>query len=211
VSLNQLFRLMRNGIVLLAITLFSALVGCNRNPQMGFDWDNHGIIEYIVDYSVSFSDDHDSTMQLKASSNHGVAKIVSVPSENLLDADDRPVKNTFIILEDSVPMGKSLTLRRGDLSYNGGKPEFIHNQVVGSDDLVELYILGADTITHSHSDAFSTTLYSIRDNMFYDPYDAQSITIPGGHRFSAILPVITEERYPKEKESHTIQIGFGIE
>lgn len=199
---------MRNGIILLATTLLSALVGCNRNPQMGFDWDNHGKIEYIVDYSVSFA--ADSTMQLSASSNHGAAKIVSVPSENLLDADDRPVKNTFIILEDSVPIGKSLTLRRGDLSYNGGKPEFIHNRVVGSDDLVELYILGADTITHSHSDAFSTTLYSIRDNMFYDPYDAQSITIPGGHRFSAILPVITEEMYPKEKENHRIKIEFLI-
>lgn len=190
------------------MTLLSALVGCNRNPQMGFDWDSHGKIEYIVDYSVSFA--ADSTMQLSASSNHGVAKIVSVPSENLLDADDRPVKNTFIILEDSVPMGKSLTLRRGGLSYNGGKPEFIHNRVVGSDDLVELYILGADTITHSHSDAFSTTLYSIRDNMFYDPYDAQSITIPGGHRFSAILPVITEEIYPKEKENHSIKIEFSV-
>lgn len=199
---------MRNGIILLATTLLSALVGCNRNPQMGFDWDNHGKIEYIVDYSVSFA--ADSTMQLSASSNHGAAKIVSVPSENLLDADDRPVKNTFIILEDSVPIGKSLTLRRGDLSYNGGKPEFIHNRVVGSDDLVELYILGADTITHSHSDAFSTTLYSIRDNMFYDPYDAQSITIPGGHRFSAILPVITEEIYPKEKENHSIKIEFSV-
>lgn len=205
VSLNQLFRLMRNGIILLAMTLLSALVGCNRNPQMGFDWDNHGKIEYIVDYSVSFGGDHDSTMQLKASSNHGVAKIVSVPSENLLDADDRPVKNTFIILEDSVPMGKSLTLRRGDLSYNGGKPEFIHNRVVGSDDLVEFRVLGTDTLTHSRP-----TLYSIRDNMFYDPYDAQSITIPGAHRFSAILPVITEEMYPKEKENHSIKIEFSV-
>ena len=182
------------------------LASCNRSPQMGFDLDNQGTIEYIVDYSVSFGGDHDSTMQLTATSNHGVAKIVSVSSENLLDADDRPVKNTFIILEDTVPIGKSITLHRGDLSYTGGKPEFIHNQVVGSDDLVELRILGADTLTHSRP-----TLYSIRDNMFYDPYDAQSITIPGGHRFSVVLPVMTEERYPKEKESHTIQIGFGIE
>ena len=187
------------------------LAGCNRSPQMGFDWYNQGKIEYIVDYSVSFGGDHDSTMQLTATSNHGTAKIVSVSSENLLDADDRPVKNTFIILEDTVPLGKSITLHRGDLSYTVGKPEFIHNQVVGSDDLVELRILGADTIMHSRPDAFSTILYSIRDNMFYDPYDAQSITIPGGHRFSAILPIMTEERYPKEKESHTIQIGFGIE
>ena len=181
------------------------LASCNRTPQTGFDWDNQGKIEYIVDYSVSFSGDHDSTMQLSATSNHGVAKIVCVPSENLLDADDRPVKNTFIILEDTVPLGKSITLHRGDLSYVGGKPEFIHNQVVGSDDLVELRILGADTLTHSRP-----TLYSIRDNMFYDPYDAQSITIPGGHRFSAILPVMTEERYPKSAENHSIKIEFSI-
>ena len=202
---------MRNGIILLAMTLLSALVGCNRNPQMGFDWDNHGKIEYIVDYSVSFGGDHDSTMQLSATSNCGAAKIVSVPSDNLLDADGRPVKNTFIILEDSVPFGKSITLHRGDLSYNGGKLEYIHNRVVGSDDLVELRILGADTQTHSRSDAFSTTLYSIRDNMFYDPYDAQSITLPGGHRFSVVLPIMTEERYSKAAENHSIRIGFEIE
>jgi len=181
------------------------LTGCNRSPQMAFNGDNQGKIEYIIDYSVSFSGDHDSTMQLSATSNYGAAKVVSVPSENLLDADDRPVNNTFIILEDSVPMGKSITLQRGDLSYTGGKPEFIHNQVVGSDDLVELRIFGTDTLTHSRP-----TLYSIRDNMFYDPYDAQSFTIPGGHRFSVILPVMTEERYPKTSENHSIKIGFSI-
>ena len=134
------------------------LAGCNRSPQMGFDWDNLGKIEYIVDYSVSFGGDHDSTMQLSATSNHGAAKVVSVPSENLLDADDRPVKNTFIILEDTVPLGKSITLHRGDLSYTGGKPEFIHVQVVGSDDLVELRILGTDTLTRSRPDAYPVTL-----------------------------------------------------
>ena len=181
------------------------LTSCNRSPQMAFNGDNQGKIEYIVDYSVSFGGDHDSTMQLTATSNYGATKVVSVPSENLLDADDRPVKNTFIILEDSVPMGKSITLQRGDLSYTGGKPEFIHNQVVGSDDLVELRIFGTDTLTHSRP-----TLYSIRDNMLYDPYDAQSFTIPGGHRFSVILPVITEERYPKASENHTIKVEFSI-
>ena len=180
---------MKNRLIILVLIVLSILTGCNRSPQMTFDWDNQGKIEYIVDYSVSFSGDHDSTMQLTATSNHGAAKIVSVPSENLLDADDRPVKNTFIILEDTVPLGKSITLHRGDLSYTGGKPEFIHNHVVGSDDLVELYILGADTLTHSHPDTFSTTLYSIRDNMFYDPYDAQSFPIPGGHRFSVSCPL----------------------
>ena len=202
---------MKNRLIILVLIVLSMLASCNRTPQTGFVWDNQGKIEYIVDYSVSFSGDHDSTIQLTATSNHGVAKIVCVPSENLLDADDRPVKNTFIILEDTVPLGKSITLHRGDLSYTGGKPEFIHNQVVGSDDLVEFHILGADTLKHSHLDTFSTTLYSIRDNMFYDPYDAQSFTIPGGHRFSAILPVMTEERYPKAAENHSIRIGFGIE
>ena len=197
---------MKNRLIILVLIILSILTGCNRTPQTGFDWDNQGKIEYIVDYSVSFSGDHDSTMQLTATSNHGAAKIVCVPSENLLDADDRPVKNTFIILKDTVPLGKSITLQRGDLSYTGGKPEFIHNQVVGSDDLVELRIFGTDTLTHSHP-----TLYSIRDNMFYEPYDEQSITIGEGQRFSITLPVMTELKYPKEKESHRIQIGFDIE
>lgn len=196
---------MKNRLIILVLIILSILTGCNRTPQTGFDWGNQGKIEYIVDYSVSFGGDHDSTMQVTASSNYGAVKIVSVPSENLVDADDRPVKNTFIILEDSVPMGKSITLQRGDLSYTGGKPEFIHNQVVGSDDLVELRIFGTDTLTHSRP-----TLYSIRDNMFYDPYDAQSFTIHGGHLFSVILPVITEERYPKSAENHSIKIEFSI-
>lgn len=139
-------------------------------------------------------------MQLTASGNRGSVKIAQVESENLIGEYGKPVKNTFIILEDSVPAGKSITLQRGGLSYTGEKPEFIHNNTIGSDDMVELRVLGTDTYT----------LYSIRDNMFYDPYDAQSFTIPGGHRFSVVLPIITEEIYPKEKESHTIQIGFGI-
>ena len=201
---------MKNRLIILVLIVLSMLASCNRSPQMTFDWDNQDKIEYIVDYSVSFGGDHDSTMQLSATSNYGAAKVVSVPSGNLLDADDRPVKNTFIILEDTVPLGKSITLHRGGLSYTGGKPEFIHNQVVGSDDLVELYILGTDTLTHSRPDAFSTTLYSIRDNMFYDPYDAQSFTIPGGHRFSVVLPVMTEERYPKDAETHSIRMGFEV-
>jgi hypothetical protein len=64
--------------------------------------------------------------------------------------------------------------------------------------MVELRLLGTDTYT----------LYSIRDNMFYDPYDAQSFTIPGGHRFSVVLPIITEEMYPKFTENHSIRIRF---
>ena len=178
--------------------------GCRQNSPEDkpatFDWGNNDQIEYVVDYTVSFASDHDSTMQLSATSNYGAAKVVQVESENLIGADGKLVKNTFIILEDSVPVGKSLTLNRGSLSYTGGKPEFVHNQTVGSDDMVEIRIKGSD----------DSPLYSIRDNMFYHPYDAQSFTIPGSHRFSIVLPVMTEQRYPIEKESHTIQIGFGI-
>ncbi len=140
-------------------------------------------------------------MQLTASGNYGIVKIAQVESENLIGEYGKPVKNTFIILEDSVPAGKSITLKRGGLSYTSGKPEFIHNNTIGRDDMVELRLLGADTYT----------LYSIRDNMFFGPDDQQTFTIPGSHRFSVVLPVITEEMYPKEKESHSIQIGFGIE
>ena len=118
--------------------------------------------------------------------------------------------NTFIVLEDSVPAGKSITMGRGDLSYGGGKPEFIHVQTVGSDDLVELRVLNTNAFTHSRTNAFSTTLYSIRDNMFYGPDDQQSFTIPAGHRFSVVLPVMTEERFPREVESHSIRMGLEI-
>jgi hypothetical protein len=122
-------------------------------------------------------------------------------SENLIGEDGKLVKNTFIILEDCVPTGKNLTLNRGGLSYTGGKPEFVHNRTVGSDDLVDIRILGSDDYT----------LYSIRDNMFFGPnYDEESFTIGGGLRFTIVLPVMTEQRFPKENESHTIQIGFGI-
>lgn len=139
-------------------------------------------------------------MQVTATSNYGTANIAQVESENLIGEDGKFVKNTFIILEDAVPIGKSITLHRGDLSYTGGKPEFVHNHTVGSDDIVEIKILDSDDYA----------LYSIRDNMFYNPYDAHSFTIPGGHRFSVVLPVVTEEMYPKEKESYTIKIGLGI-
>lgn len=203
---------MSNKVIFIAITTLMALTGCNQNPKNTPDWDNDGKMEYTIDYTVSFAADHDSTMQLTASSNRGSVKVDQVESENLIGEYGKPVKNTFIILEDSVPAGKSITLHRGGLSYTGGKPEFIHNHTIGSDDMVELRILDTNALTHSHTNALthSSTLYSIRDNMFYDPYDAQSFTIPGGHRFSVVLPVITEEMYPKEKESHTIQIGFSI-
>lgn len=203
---------MSNKVIFIAIATLMAMTGCSQNPKNTPDWDNDGKMEYTIDYTVSFDSDHDSTMQLTVSGNRGSVKIAQVESENLIGEYGKPAKNTFIILEDSVPAGKSITLQRGGLSYTGGKPEFIHNNTIGSDDMVELRILDTNAITHSHTNALthSSTLYSIRDNMFYDPYDAQSFTIPDGHRFSVVLPVMTEEMYPKEKESHSIQIGFSI-
>ena len=182
-----------------------ALSGCRQNQGEGkhpsFDWNNNGKIEYAIDYAVRFTADHDSTMQVTATSNYGTAKIVQEESKNLIGADGKLVKNTFIILEDSVPVGKRLTLNRGGLSYTGGKPEFVHNHTVGSDDLVDIRILGSDDYT----------LYSIRGNMFFGPnYDEESFTIAGGQRFFVILPIITEQQYPKEEENHTIRIGFDI-
>ena len=196
---------MRNRILFIAFVALLALSGCRQNsPEdkfASFDWNNNDKIEYAVDYTVLFSADHDSTMQLTATTNYGTAKIVQIESKNLIGADGKPVKNTFIILEDSVPASKSITLPRGGLSYTGGKTEFVHNRTVGSDDLVDIRILGNDDYT----------LYSIRDNMFFGPnYDEESFTIAGGQRFSIVLPVVTEEMYPKEKESHSVQIGFDI-
>lgn len=197
---------MRNRILFIVIAAVLALSGCKQNggetAPVLFDWDNNEKIEYVVDYTVLFTADHDSAMQLIATTNHGTAKIVQIESKNLIGADGKPVKNTFIILEDSVPASKSITLPRRGLSYTGGKPEFVHNHTVGSNDLVDIRILGSDDYT----------LYSIRDNMFFGPnYDEESFTIAGGQRFTIVLPVVTEEMYPEEKESHTIQIGFGIE
>ena len=182
-----------------------ALTGCKQKPvednSASFDWDNNDKLEYTIDYTVHFTADHDSTIQVAATGNYGTVKVVQVESEDLLDADGKLVKNTFIMLEDSVPMGKSITLQRGDLTYGGGKPVFMHVQTVGSDDMVEIRIPGSDDCT---------MLYSIRDNMFYEPYDEQSITIGEGQRFSITLPVMTEIKYPKENETHRIQIGFTI-
>ena len=196
---------MKNRIFIIVSAALMALSGCRQNSHedksASFDWDNNNKIEYAVDYTVLFFADHDSTMQLTATTNYGTAKIVQLESENLIGEDGKLVKNTFVILEDSVPVGKSLTLNRGGLSYTGGKPEFVHNHTVGSDDLAEIRIQGSDDYT----------LYSIRDNMFFGPnYDEESFTIAGGQRFSIVLPVVTEEMYPEEKESHTIQIGFSI-
>ena len=194
--------------ILMALAALLALVACSQKPKNTFDWDNNDKIEYVVDYTVGFTSDHDSTMQLTAFCNYGNVEIAQVESENLIGEDGKPVKNTFIVLEASVPAGKGITLQRGGLSYTGGKPEFVHNHTVGSNDMVELRIMDTNAFTHSRTNAFSTTLYSIRDNMFYDPYDAQSFTIPGGQRFSVVLPIITKEMYPKFTEKHSIRIRF---
>ena len=73
-------------------------------------------------------------------------------------------------------------------------------QTVGSDDLVEISIPRSD----------DNTMYSIRDNLFFGPGDEQRFTIGEGQRFSIVLPVMTELKYPKEKETHRIQIGFTV-
>ena len=181
-----------------------ALTGCKQKPvedqSASFDWDNNDKLEYIIDYEVHFTADHDSTIQVTATGNYGTVKVAQVESKNLLDADGKLVKNTFIKLEDSVPMGKSITLQRGGLTYGGGKPVFMHVHIVGSDDMVEIRIPGTDDYT----------LYSIRDNMLFGPGDEQRFTIGEGQRFSIVLPVMTELKYPKEKETHRIQIGFTI-
>ena len=195
---------MKNRVILITLASLMALTGCKQKPvedqSASFDWDNNAKLEYIIDYAVHFTADHDSTIQVTATGNYGTVKVVQVESENLLDADGKLVKNTFIKLEDSVPMGKSITLQRGGLSYGGGKPVFMHVQIVGSDDMVEIRIPGTDDYT----------LYSIRDNMLFGPGDEQRFTIGEGRPFSIVLPVMTELKYPKEKESHRIQIGFTI-
>ena len=196
---------MKNRVILITLASLMALTGCKQKPvedqSASFDWDNNAKLEYTIDYSVLFTADHDSTIQVAATGNYGTVKVAQVESKNLLDADGKLVKNTFIMLEDTVPMGKSITLQRGGLSYGGGKPVFMHVQTVGSDDLVEIRIPGTDDYT----------LYSIRDNMLFGPGDEQRFTIGEGQRFSIVLPVMTELKYPKEKESHTVRIGFDIE
>ncbi len=195
---------MKNSVILITLASFMALTGCKQksveDKSASFDWDNNDKLEYTIDYTVLFTADHDSTIQVAATGNYGTVKVAQVESKNLLDADGKLVKNTFIKLEDSVPMGKSITLQRGGLTYGGGQPVFMHVQTVGSDDMVEIRIPGTDDYT----------LYSIRDNMLFGPGDEQRFTIGEGQRFSIVLPVMTELKYPKEKESHRIQIGFTI-
>ena len=191
---------MRNSIIFITLAALLAMAGCKQHLEESFDWDNQDKIEYTVDYTACFTADHDSTMQVTATSNYGTVQVVQKESENMLDADGKPVKNTFIILEDAVPMGKSITLNPEGLSYVGGKPDFLHVQIVGSDDMVELRIPGSDIFT----------LYSIRDNMFFGPGEKQFFTINEGQHFSITLPIMTEERYPKAKESHSIKIAFDI-
>lgn len=198
---------MRNSVLFITLATLCgamAVAGCGGNAggekPTPFDWDNNNRIAYCVDYEVCFAADHDSTLQLTAQGSHGHVATIRRESENLLDADGSRVWNTFIVLEDSIPAGKSITLHQGGLAYTGGKPECLHVQTVGSDDMVELRVAGSDEYT----------LYSIRDNQFYGPDEQQSFTIPGGSKFSVTLPIMTEERYPRQKEPHRIQIAFDI-
>ena len=144
---------MKNRVILITLASLLALAGCKQKPvedkSASFDWDNNDKLEYTIDYEVLFTADHDSTIQVAATGNYGTVKVAQVESKNLLDADGKLVKNTFIMLEDTVPMGKSITLQRGGLSYRGGEGEsgFMHVQIVGSDDMVEIRIPGSDDYT----------------------------------------------------------------
>ena len=146
---------MKNRVILITLASLMALTGCKQNPvedkSASLDWDNNDKREYIIDYTVHFTADHDSTIQVTAAGNYGTVKVTQVESENLIDIDGKPVKNTFIILEDSVPVGKSITLQRGGLSYIGGESGFMHVQIVGSDDMVEIRIPGSDDYTMLYS------------------------------------------------------------
>ena len=65
------------------------MAGCKQHLEESFDWDNQDKIEYAVDYTACFTADHDSTIQVTATSNYGTVKVVQQESENLLDADGR--------------------------------------------------------------------------------------------------------------------------
>lgn len=67
---------MKHRMVFVAFAALLALTGCRQNRPAGFDWDNNDRMEYLVDYTVSFAADHDSTMRLVATSNNGTAKVV---------------------------------------------------------------------------------------------------------------------------------------
>ena len=191
---------MKNSILLTTLVALMALASCSQKQANSFDWDNSNRIEYAIDYTAIFKADHDSTIQVTATSNYGTVKVVQLASADLLDANDKPVMNTFLVLEDSVPMGKSITLQRKGLSYVGGSQNILHVQTVGSNDLVEVRINGSDTYT----------LYSIRDNCFYGPDEQQTFSISRGRTFSIALPIMTAEHYPKEQESHRVNICFDI-
>ena len=54
---------MKNRVILLTLASLMALTGCKQNPvedkSASFDWDNNDKLEYIIDYSVLFTADHD--------------------------------------------------------------------------------------------------------------------------------------------------------
>ena len=82
---------MKNRIILITLASLMALTGCKQKPvedkSASFDWDNNDKREYIIDYTVHFTADHDSTIQVTATGNYGTVKVAQVESKNLLDAD----------------------------------------------------------------------------------------------------------------------------
>ena len=87
---------MKNRIILITLASLMALSGCQQKPMedksASFDWDNNAKLEYIIDYAVHFTADHDSTIQVTATGNYGTVKVAQVESKNLLDADGKLVK-----------------------------------------------------------------------------------------------------------------------
>ena len=79
---------MKNRVILITLASLMALTGCKQNPvedqTASFDWDNNDKLEYIIDYTVHFTADHDSTIQVAATGNYGTVKVAQVESENLL-------------------------------------------------------------------------------------------------------------------------------
>ena len=70
---------MKNRIILITLASLMALASCNQKPMenksASFDWNNSDKLEYTIDYAIHFTADHDSTIQVTASSNYGTVKV----------------------------------------------------------------------------------------------------------------------------------------
>ena len=66
---------MKNRIILITLASLMALTGCKQksveDQSASFDWDNNDKLEYTIDYTVLFTADHDSTIQVTATGNYG--------------------------------------------------------------------------------------------------------------------------------------------